>query len=55
LGEVEIEAPRDRNGGFELKIVAKHQRRFSGFGDKILSIYARGMTTREIQGHLGNL
>ncbi len=52
FGEVEIEVPRDRNGSFEPKIVAKHQRRFTGFDDKILSMYARGMTTREIEGHL---
>src|ERR1041385_8982208 len=52
FGEVEIEVPRDRNGSFEPKIVGKHQRRFSGFDDKILSMYARGMSTREIQGHL---
>jgi putative transposase len=52
FGEVDIEVPRDRNSSFEPKIVAKHQRRFSGFDDKILSMYARGMTTREIQGHL---
>ena len=47
-----IEVPRDRKGTFEPKIVGKHERRFSGFDDKILSLYARGMTTREIQGHL---
>ena len=52
FGEVEIEVPRDRKGTFEPKIVPRHQRRFSGFDDKILSMYARGMTTREIQGHL---
>src|SRR5438445_5393510 len=52
FGEVEIEVPRDREGQFEPKIVPKHQRRFEGFDDKILSMYARGMTTREIQGHL---
>lgn len=52
FGEVEIEVPRDRQGEFEPKIVAKHQRRFTGFDNKILSMYARGMTTREIQGHL---
>src|SRR3984885_7386005 len=52
FGEVEIEVPRDRKGSFEPKIVPRHQRRFSGFDDKILSMYARGMTTREIQGHL---
>src|ERR1043165_4132944 len=55
FGEVEIEVPRDRNGSFEPKIVAKHQRRFSGFDDKILSMYARGMSTREIQGHLSQI
>jgi putative transposase len=52
FGQVEIEVPRDRAGDFEPQIVGKHQRRFSGFDDKILSMYARGMTTREIQGHL---
>ena len=52
FGEIEIEVPRDREGDFEPKIVPKHQRRFDGFDDKILSMYARGMTTREIQGHL---
>lgn len=52
FGEVEIEVPRDRAGSFEPRILPKHQRRFTGFDDKILSMYARGMTTREIQGHL---
>src|SRR5215472_979758 len=52
FGEVEIEVPRDRQGEFEPQIVGKHQRRFDGFDDKILSMYARGMTTREIQEHL---
>ena len=52
FGEVEIEVPRDRQGSFEPKLVAKGQTRFAGFDDKILSLYARGMTTREIQGHL---
>jgi putative transposase len=52
FGEVEIEVPRDRVGDFDPKIVGKHQRRFTGFDDKILSMYARGMSTREIQGHL---
>src|ERR1700722_10750917 len=52
FGEIEIEVPRDREGKFEPKIVGKHQRRFDGFDDKILSMYARGMSTREIQEHL---
>ncbi len=52
FGEVVIETPRDRNGSFEPQIIKKHQTRFDGFDDKILSMYARGMTTREIQGHL---
>jgi putative transposase len=52
FGEVEIAVPRDRNSSFEPKILPKHERRFAGFDDKILSLYARGLTTREIQSHL---
>jgi len=52
FGEVELESPRDRNGEFEPQIIRKNQTRWTGFDDKILSLYARGMTTREIQGHL---
>lgn len=52
FGELEIATPRDRNGEFEPQIVRKNQRRWTGFDDKILSMYARGMTTREIEGHL---
>jgi putative transposase len=52
FGEMDLSVPRDRDGSFEPRIVPKHQRRFSGFDDKIISMYARGMTTREIQGHL---
>jgi putative transposase len=52
FGEIVVETPRDRNGSFEPQILPKHQTRFDGFDDKILSMYARGMTTREIQGHL---
>src|ERR1035438_455960 len=52
FGEITLETPRDRNGDFEPKIVAKGQTRFTGFDDKIMSMYARGMSTREIQGHL---
>ena len=52
FGQMVVETPRDRNGSFEPQILPKHQTRFDGFDDKILSMYARGMTTREIQGHL---
>ena len=52
LGELEIETPRDRNGEFEPQLVKKNQTRWAGFDDKILSMYARGMSTRDIQGHL---
>ena len=52
FGEAEIAVPRDRNGTFEPQLIPKHQTRFSGFDTKILSMYARGMTAREIQGHL---
>lgn len=51
-GELDLDIPRDRNGDFEPQIIKKNQRRFDGFDDKILSLYARGMTVREIQGHL---
>jgi putative transposase len=52
FGEMTIESPRDRQSSFEPKIITKHQTHWRGFDDKILSLYARGMTTREIQGHL---
>lgn len=52
LGDLPIEVPRDRNGEFEPQLVKKGQRRFTGFDDKILSMYAHGMTTRDIQAHL---
>ena len=52
FGEITVETPRDRNSSFEPQILKKRQTRFDGFDDKILSMYARGMTTREIQGHL---
>ena len=54
-GEVEIAVPRDRAGSFEPQMIAKGQTRFDGFDDKIISLYARGMTVREIQGHLREL
>lgn len=52
FGKLPIEVPRDRDSSFEPLIVPKGQTRFAGFDDKIISLYARGMTTREIQGHL---
>ena len=52
FGTIEIAVPRDRVGSFEPQLVPKGTTRFAGFDEKILSLYARGMTTREIQGHL---
>jgi putative transposase len=49
LGEVTLKTPRDRNGTFEPQIVGKHQRRIPDFDEKILALYAKGMTTRDIQ------
>jgi transposase-like protein len=51
-GEIDVEIPRDRNGDFEPQIIRKGQRRLPGFDEKVIALYARGMTTREIQGHL---
>src|ERR1700724_2015384 len=52
---MELAIPRDRHGSFEPQLIAKYQRRFPGFDDKIISMYARGMSTRDIQGHLREL
>ena len=52
FGTMPIEVPRDRNGTFEPRIIGKHQTRFTGFDDKIVSLYARGLSTREIQQHI---
>ncbi len=52
---MELAIPRDRRGSFEPQLIAKYQRRFPGFDDKIISMYARGMSVREIQGHLRDL
>ena len=49
LGEIPLETPRDRNGTFEPQLIGKHQRRLEGFDEKILALYAKGMTTRDIQ------
>jgi transposase-like protein len=54
-GQVAIEAPRDREGTFEPRLLGKHERRFTGFDDKVLALYARGMTVREIQGFLADM
>ena len=51
-GQVQIDVPRDRTGEFEPQLVKKNQTRFDGLDDKIISLYSRGMTQREIQGHL---
>ncbi len=51
-GPLRIDVPRDRKGAFEPQLIGKHERRFTGFDDKIISMYARGMTVREVQAHL---
>ena len=54
-GAIEIAVPRDRNGSFEPQIVAKGQTRLDGFDDRVISLYARGLSVREIQAHLQEL
>src|SRR3954469_11052995 len=54
-GKLDLQVPRDRLSTFDPQLIAKYQRRFPGFDDKIVSMYARGMSTREIQGHLREL
>jgi transposase-like protein len=49
MGDIKLQTPRDRNGTFEPKLIGKHQRRLAGFDEKILALYAKGMTTRDIQ------
>lgn len=53
-GPLRIEVPRDRNASFEPLLIPKHERRFTGFDDKIIAMYARGMTVREVQGFLAD-
>ena len=53
--KVTLDIPRDRSGTFDPKLIAKYQRRFPDFDDKIISMYARGLTVREIRGHLEEL
>ena len=54
-GALAIEVPRDRAASFEPQLIGKHERRFTGFDDKIVAMYARGMTVREIQGYLAEM
>ena len=54
-GPMRIEVPRDRDSSFEPQIIGKHERRFTGFDQKIIAMYARGMTVREIQGYLAEM
>ena len=51
-GDIELRVPRDRDGSFEPKVVEKGQRRLKGFDDKLIALYARGMSTRDIQAHV---
>ena len=55
MAKLEIAIPRDRQATFDPQLIGKYQRRFPGFDDKIISMYARGMSTREISGHLRDL
>jgi hypothetical protein len=54
-GPVDVRTPRDRKGTFEPQIVRKGQRRFEGFDDKILALYSRGLSTRDIEAHLAEI
>ena len=54
-GPLAIDVPRDREGSFEPRLIAKHERRFAGFDDKILALDARGLTVREIQAFLAEM
>lgn len=54
-GELELSIPRDRHGRFDPRLIRKYQRRFPGFDEKIIALYARGMSTRDIQSHVGEL
>ena len=54
-GALRIEVPRDRHGSFEPQLIGKHERRFTGFDDKIVAMYARGMTVREVQAFLAEM
>jgi putative transposase len=54
-GDLPVEIPRDREGSFDPKLIRKYQTRWPDSGDKIISMYARGMSTRDIQGHIEDL
>jgi len=54
-GNIDLEIPRDRNGDFEPIVIKKYQRNISSFDDKIISLYAKGMTVRDIQAHIQEL
>lgn len=54
-GEIVLDIPRDRHGHFDPALIKKYQRRFPGFDEKIIALYARGMSTRDIQSHVGEL
>jgi len=54
-GSIDMEVPRDRNSTFEPQLIKKRQRRLEGFDEKVLALYSRGMSTREIQSHLEDL
>src|ERR1700735_945249 len=54
-GKLSLDVPRDRQASFDPTLIAKYQRRFPGFDDKVISMYARGMSSREIVGHLHEL
>ena len=55
FGKLRLEIPRDRDGSFEPVLIGKHERRFTGFDDKILALYSRGMSTNDIQEVLKEL
>jgi len=54
-GEIDLEVPRDRNGEFEPQLVKKGEKQLNGFDDRVISLYARGMTTRDIQAHFAEV
>src|ERR1700691_1965738 len=54
-GKLELTIPRDRHGRFDPVLIGKYRRRFAGFDEKIIALYARGLTTREIAAHVGEL